>query len=167
MVTVVPRRLVSTDTPSLSACMIAVPRPRVGSSTGSRQRPKSRMWARSPGSGAKSGGGLWEQAAKTDSATGPNNHFRTILLVADLGLAAVGALVAALAAEARARDVVVPLLVLPLYVPLLIGVARATEPFLSNHPGPHGLAKWLGFTAVYDTVFLLVAVAVFDYLLED
>ena len=63
--------------------------------------------------------------------------------------------------------IVVPLLVLPLYVPLLIAVARATEPFLTSHPGPHGLAKWLGFTGVYDTVFLLVAVAVFDYLLED
>ncbi len=90
-----------------------------------------------------------------------------ILFVADVGLAVVGALVAGLAAEARARDVVVPLLVLPLYVPLLIAVARATESFFTSHPGPHGLAKWLGFTGVYDTVFLLVAVAVFDYLLED
>ena len=87
--------------------------------------------------------------------------------MADLGLAAVGALVAALAAEARARDVVVPLLLLPLYVPLLIAVARATEPLLRTHPSPHALGKWVGFTGVYDTVFLLVAVAVFDYLLED
>jgi len=90
-----------------------------------------------------------------------------ILLVADLGLAAVGALVAALAAEARARDVVVPLLLLPLYVPLLIAVTRATEPLLRTHPSPHALGKWVGFTGVYDTVFLLVAVAVFDYLFED
>src|SRR5207249_6473120 len=60
-----------------------------------------------------------------------------ILLLADLGLAAVGALVAGLAAEARARDVVVPLLLLPLYVPLLIAAARATESFLTSHPGPH------------------------------
>jgi len=90
-----------------------------------------------------------------------------ILLLADLGLAAVGALVSGLAAETRARDVVVPLLLLPLYVPVLIAAARATEPFLTTHPGPHGLAKWLGFMALYDTVFLLLAVAVFDFLLED
>ena len=90
-----------------------------------------------------------------------------ILLLADLGLAAVGALVSGLAAEARARDVVVPLLLLPLLVPVLIAAARATEPFLTGNPGPHQLAKWLGFMAVYDTVFLLLAVAVFDYLLED
>jgi len=79
----------------------------------------------------------------------------------------VGALVSGLAAEARARDVVVPLLLLPLLVPVLIAAARATEPFLTSHPGPHQLAKWLGFLGVYDTVFLLLAVAVFDYLLED
>ena len=90
-----------------------------------------------------------------------------ILLLADLGLAGVGALVSGLAAEARARDVVVPLLLLPLLVPVLIAAARATEPFLTGHPGPHGLAKWLAFMGVYDTVFLLLAVAVFDYLLED
>ena len=90
-----------------------------------------------------------------------------ILLLADLGLAGVGALVSGLAAEARARDVVVPLLLLPLLVPVLIAAARATEPFLMSHAGPHQLAKWLGFLGVYDTVFLLLAVAVFDYLLED
>ncbi|MEA2308344.1 MAG: heme exporter protein [Thermoleophilaceae bacterium] len=90
-----------------------------------------------------------------------------ILLLADLGLAGVGALVSGLAAETRARDVVVPLLLLPLLVPVLIAAARATEPFLTGHPGPHQLAKWLGFMGVYDTVFLLLAVAVFDYLLED
>ena len=90
-----------------------------------------------------------------------------ILLLADLGLATVGALVSGLAAEARARDLVVPLLLLPLVVPLLIAAARATESFLTGHPGPHSLAKWLGFMGAYDTVFLLLAVAVFDYLLED
>jgi heme exporter protein B len=90
-----------------------------------------------------------------------------ILLLADLGLAGVGALVSGLAAEARARDVLVPLLLLPLLVPILIAAARATEPLLATHPGPHQLAKWLGFMGVYDTVFLLLAVAVFDYLLED
>jgi len=90
-----------------------------------------------------------------------------ILLLADLGLAGVGALVSGLAAESRARDVVVPLLLLPLLVPVLIAAARATEPFLVTHAGPHHLGKWLGFMGVYDTVFLLLAIAVFDYLLED
>lgn len=90
-----------------------------------------------------------------------------ILLLANLGLAGVGALVAGLAAEARSRDLIVPLLLLPLLVPLLIAAARATEPLLTSPGGPEDLAQWLGFMALYDTVFLLVAVAVFDFLLED
>jgi heme exporter protein B len=90
-----------------------------------------------------------------------------VLLLANLGLAVVGALVAGLAAEARSRDLIVPLLLLPLLVPLLIAAARATEPLLASPAGPQDLAKWLGFMALYDTVFLLVAVAVFDFLLED
>jgi heme exporter protein B len=90
-----------------------------------------------------------------------------ILLLADFGLAGVGALVSGLAAEARARDVVVPLLLLPLLVPVLIAASRASESFFVSHPGPHHLGRWLAFMGVYDTVFILLAVAVFDYLLED
>jgi heme exporter protein B len=90
-----------------------------------------------------------------------------ILLLADLGLAAVGALVAALAAETRARELIVPLLLLPLLVPLLIAAAQATEPLLRAEGSPEDLGRWLGLLALYDVVFLLLAVAVFDYLLED
>ena len=90
-----------------------------------------------------------------------------ILLLADVGLAGVGALVAGLAAEARARDLIVPLLLLPLLVPVLIAAARATEPLFATPSGTEDLAQWLGFMALYATVFLLIAVAVFDFLLED
>ena len=90
-----------------------------------------------------------------------------ILVLADLGLAAVGALVAALAAESRARELVVPLLLLPLLVPVLIGAAKATAPLLEGAQSPEHLGRWLGVISLYDVVFLLLSVAVFDYLLED
>jgi heme exporter protein B len=90
-----------------------------------------------------------------------------ILLLADAGLAAVGALVAGIAVEARARDLIVPLLLLPLLVPLVIAGASAAEPLLASDPEAGDLAKWLGFLGLYDTVFVLLSVAVFDYLLED
>jgi heme exporter protein B len=90
-----------------------------------------------------------------------------IVLLADLGLAAVGALVAALATESRTRELIVPLLLLPLLVPLLIGAAQATEPLLRQSPGTEDLGRWLGLLSLYDLVFVLVSVAVFDYLLED
>jgi heme exporter protein B len=90
-----------------------------------------------------------------------------ILLLGDLGIAAVGALVAALAAETRARELIVPLLLLPLLVPLLISCAQATEPLLRPDQGPEDLARWLGLLTLYDVVFVLVSIAVFDFLLED
>jgi len=90
-----------------------------------------------------------------------------ILLLANLGLAAVGALIAALAIETRARDLIVPLLLLPMLVPVIIAAAQATEPLLVGAQSPDDLAKWLGFLALYDVVFVLVSIAVFDYLLDD
>jgi heme exporter protein B len=90
-----------------------------------------------------------------------------ILLVADIGLAAVGALTAALAAETRARELIVPLLLLPLLVPLLISAAQASEPLLRSSPSSEDLGRWLGLLSLYDVVFILLSIAVFDYLLED
>jgi heme exporter protein B len=90
-----------------------------------------------------------------------------ILALGNLGIAAVGALVAALAAETRARELIVPLLLLPLVVPLLIACAQATEPLLRQDGGPDELWRWLGLLTLYDVVFVLLSVAVFDFLLED
>ena len=91
----------------------------------------------------------------------------TILALGDVGIAAVGALVAALAAETRARELIVPLLLLPLLVPVLIACAQATEPLLRQDQGPEDLGRWLALLTLYDVVFVLLSVAVFDYLLED
>jgi heme exporter protein B len=90
-----------------------------------------------------------------------------VLLAANVGLAAVGALVSALAAETRARDLVVPLLLLPLVVPLAIAGAGASEPLLGGATSASGLGLELGLIGLYDMVFLLLSVAVFDFLLED
>jgi heme exporter protein B len=90
-----------------------------------------------------------------------------ILALGNLGIAALGALVAAIAAETRAHEPIVPLLLLPLLVPLLIACAQATEPLLRQDGGPEDLARWLGLLTLYDVVFVLLSVAVFDFLLED
>jgi heme exporter protein B len=90
-----------------------------------------------------------------------------VLLLANLGLAAVGALVAALATATRAPDLIVSLLLLPLLVPVLIASAQASEPLLRSHPSADELGRWLGVLTLYDVVFVLLSVAVFDYLLED
>jgi heme exporter protein B len=90
-----------------------------------------------------------------------------VLALADVGLAIIGTLIAALAVRTRARDLLGPLLTLPLLVPIVIGAARASAPLLSaGHAGTPG-ARWLLLLALYDLVFGLIAYAVFDFLLED
>jgi heme exporter protein B len=90
-----------------------------------------------------------------------------VVALADVGLAAVGALVAALGAETDARELVVPLLLMPLLVPVVIAAARASAPLLSDPSTSEHLARWLLMLTFYDLAFVLVAFGVFDYLLED
>jgi heme exporter protein B len=90
-----------------------------------------------------------------------------VLVLGDLGVALIGTLVAALAVRTRARDLLGPLLALPLLVPIVIGGARASSPLLAlGHPGDPAL-RWLLTLALYDLVFGLIAYALFDFLLED
>jgi heme exporter protein B len=91
-----------------------------------------------------------------------------VLALADLGLAATGVLVSSIAANSRARDLLVPLVLLPLLVPVMIAAAGAAEPLLAaGGPSYGGIAKWLAILALYDVTFLLVGYAVYDFLLED
>ena len=91
-----------------------------------------------------------------------------VLVLADAGLAATGVLVSSIAAKSRARDLLVPLVLLPLIVPVMIAAANAAEPLLgAGGPSYGGIGKWLAVLALYDVVFLLVGYAVYDFLLED
>jgi heme exporter protein B len=90
-----------------------------------------------------------------------------VAILADLGLAIVGALLASIAVHTRARDLLLPLLLLPLTVPVMIGAAAATKPLLSIPLETSGVGKWLAVLALYDLIFGLLAYAVFDFLMED
>jgi heme exporter protein B len=90
-----------------------------------------------------------------------------VVALADIGVAAIGTLVAAMTVRTRARDLLGPLLVLPLLVPIVIGAARASSPLLAASHATGSPARWLLLLALYDLVFGLIAWAVFDFLLED
>jgi heme exporter protein B len=91
-----------------------------------------------------------------------------VLLLADVGLAATGTLISSMAVQSRARDLLVPLVLLPLVVPLMIAAAGAAEPVLAaGGPGYHRYGTWLAVLCLYDLIFLLIGYAVFDFLLED
>jgi heme exporter protein B len=93
------------------------------------------------------------------------------LALGDLGIAVIGTLIAAMAVRTRSRDLLGPLLALPLLVPIVIGGARATSPLLAAAHGSAGVggapSRWLLTLGLYDLVFGLIAFALFDFLLED
>jgi heme exporter protein B len=90
-----------------------------------------------------------------------------VITLANVGVAVVGTLVSALAIQTRARDLIVPLLALPLLIPVVIGAAKATTPLFATAGTGELPGRWLAILGLYDLVFALLAYAVFDYLLED
>jgi heme exporter protein B len=91
-----------------------------------------------------------------------------VLLLADLGLALIGTLISTIATMSSARDLLAPLILLPLLVPLVIATAGAAEPVLrADGPEYERFGTWLAVLGLYDGVFALVGYAVFDFLLED
>lgn len=90
-----------------------------------------------------------------------------LLLLADIGIAVIGTLVGALGIQTRARDLLVPLIALPLLVPVIIGLARGLAPILVDDGAGDLAGRWLAILALYDLVFGLLAYAVFDFLLDD
>jgi heme exporter protein B len=90
-----------------------------------------------------------------------------LLALADVALAVIGTLVSAIAVQTRARDLIGPIIGLPLLIPALIATARGAAPLLSRHAHSFPAGRWLAILALYDVVFALLSYAVFDFLLED
>ena len=90
-----------------------------------------------------------------------------VLALGDVALAVIGTLVSAIAVQTRARDLIGPIIGLPLLLPALIGMARGTGPMLVAHSSGSPPGRWVAILALYDLVFALLSYAVFDFLLED
>ncbi|HXV57172.1 MAG TPA: heme exporter protein CcmB [Gaiellaceae bacterium] len=81
------------------------------------------------------------------------------VLLADVGLAAVGTLLAAMAAASRARELLLPLLFLPLVIPVVVGGVGAS---IADDPG-----RYLGFLVLYDLIFAILSWASFEYVVTE
>ncbi len=88
-----------------------------------------------------------------------------IVLLGTVGLAAVGTLLAAMTANLRSREVLLPLLLLPIAVPLLLAAVKATEGILvgASLTGPD---PWIKLLAIFDVVFLSASVVTFEFIVE-
>ena len=89
-----------------------------------------------------------------------------VTLLATFGLSIVGTLFAAMTVKSRAREILLPMLFLPSATPLLIAAVEATAGIVT---GSSWLAsqQWLGLSAAFDIVFLVISVSLFGHVLED
>jgi heme exporter protein B len=101
------------------------------------------------------------------SLIGPLGGLVVLLGLADVALAVIGTLVSAIAVHTRARDLIAPIVALPLLVPALIATAEGAGPLLRVHGRGFPQGHWLLILGLYDLVFALLAYAVFDFLLEE
>jgi heme exporter protein B len=91
-----------------------------------------------------------------------------VLLLLNLALAITGALISPMATNSNARDLIGPLILLPLLIPPMVAASAAADRLLAESgPSYDRYWTWLGTLGLYDSIFLLIGWAVFDYLLED
>ena len=89
-----------------------------------------------------------------------------IFFLATMGFAAVGTLFSALTVQIRAREVMLPILLLPLVVPVMIAAVEATKAALNGDPlSLYG--RWLELLVVFDTVFLVVSYWMFEFVMDS
>jgi heme exporter protein B len=88
-----------------------------------------------------------------------------VFFLGSLGVSVTGTALSAISAQARMRELLLPILLLPLLTPVLIASAEATAALLD--PVPAFRKDWIGFLAVFDIVFLTALWLFGEYLLEE
>ena len=89
-----------------------------------------------------------------------------VVLLGTLGYAMVGTLLAAMAVHTRAREVMLPILLFPVAVPVVMASVRASASILAGAEWGH-IAGAFNLVVVYDTIMLAIAIMTFDYLIEE
>jgi heme exporter protein B len=89
-----------------------------------------------------------------------------IVFLGTAGFAAVGTLFSAMAANTRAREVMLPIMIFPISVPVVIASVEATALALSGGPFA-GRVGWLELLAAFDLIFGILCFVVFDYVVEE
>jgi heme exporter protein B len=90
-----------------------------------------------------------------------------VLLLGNAGIAVIGTLVAGIAVRTRARDLIGPLITLPLLVPVVLAASEATAALWASGGAEALPGRWVAILGIYDLIFGLLAYGVFDFLLED
>ena len=89
-----------------------------------------------------------------------------VVLLGSIGYVAVGTLLSAMAVQTRTRDILLPILLFPLVVPVLIAAVKASGGFLQGFTFSE-VQNWINLLIVYDVIFIAISFMIFDYVVEE
>ena len=89
-----------------------------------------------------------------------------VILLGSIGYVAVGTLLSSMAVQTRTRDVLLPILLFPVVVPILIAAVKASGGYLTGAKMEE-ILPWLNLLIVYDVIFIAIAFMVFDFVVEE
>jgi len=92
--------------------------------------------------------------------------FLGVVLLGSIGYSAVGTLLATMVVQTRTRDILLPILLFPLTLPVVIAAVKASQGFIQLVPFSE-ISVWINILISYDLIFFAVAIMVFDYILEE
>ncbi len=95
-----------------------------------------------------------------------NPMLLVVILLGSLGYVAVGTLLASMAVQARTRDVLLPILLFPIVLPIVVAAVKASNGILQGFAMAE-IWPWLNIMIAYDVIFVAVAFMVFDYVVEE
>jgi heme exporter protein B len=89
-----------------------------------------------------------------------------VIFLGSLGYVAVGTILASMAVQARTRDILLPILLFPVIIPVLVAAVKASSGFLQGS-AMADIQSWLSLLIAYDVIFVAVSFMVFDYVVEE
>lgn len=90
----------------------------------------------------------------------------SIMLLGTLGFATIGTLLSAISVNTRAREILLPILLFPIAIPILLAAVKATSSLI-NQESLAGAASWLRILVGFDIIFLVISSLLFEYVVEE
>jgi heme exporter protein B len=89
-----------------------------------------------------------------------------VIALGSVGYVTVGTLLSSMSMQARTRDILLPILLFPVVLPLLIAAVKATNGILLDLPYDD-IRNWVSLLIAYDVIFVAIAIMTFDYVVEE
>ena len=92
--------------------------------------------------------------------------FLLVMLLGTIGFAGVGTLLSAMAVHTRARDVMLPIILLPVTIPLVLAAVRASRMVVDGRAADE-FWPWAGILIAFDVIMIAISYLTFDYIVEE